>query len=64
MKSLLKIFVLIAFATLLISCGASGWSCQKRYVYVPINKEYIKKHQSGADSFDKLMLNKKVNPKI
>ena len=68
LRALLKfaiVTILILNLIVLTSCGGSrGWSCKKRYVYVTIDKEYIKNHQSGADSFDKLMLNKKVNPKI
>jgi len=62
MKKSLIIIVLIASALSLTSCGSSGWSCQKRYVYVDINKEYIEKHRSGLDSYDKIVL-AKVNVK-
>ena len=52
-----KIIIIFVLAILTTSCS-SGWSCKKRYVYVPMTKEYIKKHQQGADSFDKIVLNK------
>jgi len=61
-KAILKtaiIVVLLLNIISLCSCSSSGWSCKKRYVYVPMTKEYIKKHQAGADSYDKLVLNKK-----
>lgn len=56
-----KLIALMVLATLLTSCGRSGWNCKARYVYVPMDKEYIKKHQQVADSFDKIVL-KKVKP--
>ncbi len=69
MKQIIKDFslsflmwtVFFAIALSMTSCK-SGWDCKKRYVYVPMNKEYIQKHQQGADSFDKIMLSKKVKP--
>ena len=56
------VIVLIGNFLVLTSCGSKGWSCKGRYVYVPMTKEYIKKHQQGADSFDRTVLNKKTKP--
>lgn len=62
MKKLLKIIVVIVLllnVVVLTSCSSGkGWSCKNRYVYVPINKEYIKKHQAGVMPFDTLVINK------
>lgn len=64
-RSYLKItiiLVLLANVFVLTSCASKGWNCKARYVYVPMTKEYIKKHQQGADSFDRTVLNKKTKP--
>lgn len=53
------LLLLLAFTFTLTSCGSSGWSCQKRYVYVDMNKNYITKHQKGYDSYDQIVLNKR-----
>ena len=62
MKNILKavvILVVILNLIVLTSCSSGrGWSCKNRYVYVPLNKEYIKKHQTGQMPFDTLVINK------
>lgn len=54
-----KLLLLLVLAVALTSCGSSGWPCQKRYVYVDINKDYITKHQKGYDSYDHIVLRKR-----
>ena len=62
MKNILKsVVVLVVILNLIVltSCSSGrGWSCKKRYVYVPMTKEYIKKHQSGQMPYSKLVINK------
>lgn len=62
MKNILKSIVLIVIllnVILLTSCSSGrGWSCKKRYVSVPMTKEYIKRHQTGQMPFDTLVINK------
>lgn len=66
LKIALKTAVIIVLALnvlVLVSCGSSSkWSCKKSYVYVHMDKDYIKRHQQGADSFDKKVLAKKIKP--
>ena len=62
-RAFLKIAIVITLIgnfLVLTSCGSKGWSCKGRYVNVPITQEYIKKHQQGADSFDRTLLSKKA----